>query len=432
MGRFTTNQIENSVIHLLNGDFNFPTSLTIEEVINTNQHKWEPAEPMLAYLTEDNGSGTRKKVSGPTRLLIKPPTYGSQDEYTYGTNSISNALENCLTDTVLYPRFGGINGLEDQTHMANLYDWSIADLREISSSLPAGSVFTVAMSPNYLEDYVDMSGMTTTDNEDEGFIGNGNVPLLSMIKDGNGNYIPILSNENGTKWFVGDLPTDSMASVKWEQLNAVHFQQSDNRVFNDLVSSHPNVYPVAYIDYSKRTGSSISNNSFKCDDFRMGNVAYDEDSQRLSQIISNEEITPYLLRNDTAFYDVTIPLAYNSTTSFLSVSLDNYPIGRVGIDTYYTVNLTDEDRSNVLVIEATPDPGRIYYLLVMNTSSATKTVSMDTSNTPSTVGVPENALELNPGYAMEFSFYGNQSEVFADTTLVITHSEELKINTQSA
>lgn len=434
MSRFTSSETDNSVIHLLNGDFSFPTSLTIGEVINTNQHKWEPAEPMLAYLTENNEEGIREKIPGPTRFLIKPPTYGTQEEYTYGvaTGFVGNALENCLTDTVLYPRFGGVNGLEDKIHRARLYNWSTADLQKISKSLPVGSVFNVAMWPDYLSGSVDISGMGTTTNAAEGFIGEGNVPLLSMIKDGYGNYVPLLSNENCTKWFVGSLPTESINSSKWEQLNAVNFREPAGvgEAIRDCRVGNPNAYPIVYVDYAKRTGSSLSGSSFKCDDFRVGKVMYDEDTQRLAQISPNGGVAPYLTRNDTVFYDMVISPTYNQSTNLMTVTVSNNPIEGGGIDAYYTVNLVSV-QSNVLVIDATPDPGRIYYLLVLNNTSSIVNISLNTSNIQLTIGAPETALELNPSYAIEFSFYGKTNDASTGIALVTTHSEELKINTQS-
>ena len=193
--------------------------------------------------------------------------------------------------------------------------------------------------------------------------------------------------------------------------------------------TNSNFVPISCVRYHQRTGCSISNYSFKCDDFLIGNIAYDIYNDRLTQIMTGGETTPYLTGADTGFCTRIADFSY-STGGAATLNLDNNHNETGCLDSYFVAKLSNS-RNDLIVISAQPDFGRIYYLLVMNDTTAIKTISVNTQYSDIlasyVIGAPESPIELNPGYAMEFSFYASDHSSFTDGALVITHSEELKI-----
>lgn len=428
MSRFnntTTNIINNPPIKLLRGDFTFPnTDLTLNDIVSADAHKWAEGELLLAYQTEVISSSRAKKL-GPTRLLVKPPTYLDEAEYTYGSDSVKKSLENCLTDTVLYPRFGGITGDEDTTFKVDVWAADLSNVINISDSLPIGSYFNTAL----------VSGIGYNTNlvlgslswEDEGFNTSTESPILGLYKVSDSKYFPLLSNPYGTKWYTTTTLVDDTAPIdKWYQINAVSIRNYRNRFF---AYTSDTVVPIAFVDTLLQTGGSSGQHlqeTYRTDDFIV-----DSDSQiglnmttgRLGQVTGGNDWRPYQLLGEGEMVSSIGTLVRGDTAT-------TYTLNCTGSSSYTKLYHTADYSANIVNINvSTVDSGEstgIHYVLIVNKKSELITVDVEFAGT---FYGPSFPIEISPGCAVEFSFVGtcyDTTNIHFDV-LTVTCSEELNL-----
>lgn len=435
MSRFnntTTNIINNPPIKLLRGDFTFPnTDLTLDNIVSTDAHKWAEGELLLAYQTFVTGD-TRSKKLGPTRLLVKPPTYTGESEYTYNPNFLETTLECCLLDTVLYPRFGGIVGDEDDTFKINIRNSDLSNIINLSATLPIGSYFNVALidvagyNPDWITDYLPWI--------DEGFNTRVESPILGLYKVSDTKYFPLLSNPYGTKWYTSTTLVEGASSIdKWYQINAVSVRKCSDRVetylnATDSDSSYK-VIPISFVDILLQTaGSSVQHlpETYRTDDFIVDDsrrIGLNVSTLRLGQDVGVNDWRPYqllgegemvssigtLISGDTA---TTYTLNCTDSSSYTKLyHTEDYPANNVNI--------------NVSTVNSGESTG-IHYVLIVNKKSETITVAVEYAG--SFYG-PSFPVEISPGCAVEFSFVGtryNPTNTHYDV-LTVTYSEELNL-----
>lgn len=430
MSRFnntTTNIINNPPIKLLRGDFTFPnTDLTLNTIVSTDAHKWAEGELLLAYQTEATSSSRAKKL-GPTRLLVKPPTYLDEDEYTYGSDSVKKSLENCLIDTVLYPRFGGITGDEDTTFKVNVWTSDLSNVINISDSLPIGSYFNIAL----VDGVGDNEGNVTADLswEDEGFKTSTESPILGLYKVSDTKYFPLLSNPYGTKWYTATTLVDGTSRIgKWYQINAVSI-----RPYRDRYTEYtPNtVIPIAFVDTLLKTEGSSGQHleeDYRTDDFIVdgySRIGLNMTTGRLGQIAGGNDWRPYQLLGEGDMISSIGDLALTEENTAATYTLDC-----TGSNSYTKLYCGSIIHINTLTIDvATVDSGEstgIHYLLIVNEQLDSITVDVEFAG--SFYG-PSFPVEISTGCAVEFSFVGTRY----DTTnthsdvLTVTCSEELNL-----
>lgn len=428
MSRFnntTTNIINNPPIKLLRGDFTFPnTDLTLDNIVSTDAHKWAEGELLLAYQTEATSSSRAKKL-GPTRLLVKPPTYLDEAEYTYGSDSVKKSLENCLIDTVLYPRFGGITGDEDDTFKVDVWTSDLSNVINISDSLPIGSYFNIAL----VDGVGDNEGNVTDDLswEDEGFNTSTESPILGLYKVSDTKYFPLLSNPYGTKWYTSTNLVQGASSIdKWYQINAVSV-----RNYRPRIDEYPanTVVPIAFVDTLLKTeGSSGQHLSedYRTDDFIVDGYArlgLNMTTGRLGQIAGGNDWLPYQLLGEGEMVSSIGTLVRGDTAS-------TYTLNCTGSSSYTKLYCTDAYPANTLDINvSTVDSGEstgIHYVLIVNKKSELITVAVEFAG--SFYG-PSFPVEISPGCAVEFSFVGtcyDTTNTYFDV-LTVTCSEELNL-----
>lgn len=432
MSRFnntTTNVINNPPIKLLRGDFTFPnTDLTLNDIVSADAHKWAEGELLLAYQTKVISSSRAKKL-GPTRLLVKPPTYLDEAEYTYGSDSVKKSLENCLTDTVLYPRFGGITGDEDTTFKVNVWAADLSNVINISDSLPIGSYFNTALVSG--AGYYTNPVLGSLSWEDEGFNTPTESPILGLYKVSDTKYFPLLSNPYGTKWYTTTtLVNDTTPIGKWYQINAVSIRDYRSRMDEYNEYSANTVVPIAFVDTLLQTeGSSGQHLS---EDYRTDDFIVDSDSQiglnmttgRLGQIVG-VDWCPYQLLGEgemvSSIGDFVLTEGNTSPT---------YTLNCTGSSSYTKLYYTEGYPANIVNINvSTVDSGEstgIHYVLIVNKRSELITVDIEFAGT---FYGPSFPVEISPGCAVEFSFVGtcyDTNNIHFDI-LTVTCSEELNL-----
>lgn len=427
MSRFnntTTNIINNPPIKLLRGDFTFPnTDLTLNTIVSTDAHKWAEGELLLAYQTFVTGD-TRSKKLGPTRLLVKPPTYTGEGEYTYNPNILKNTLECCLLDTVLYPRFGGIVGDEDSTFKVDVWTSDFSNVINISDSLPIGSYFNTAL----------VSGAGYNTNlvfgslswEDEGFNTSTESPILGLYKVSDTKYFPLLSNPYGTKWYTSTTLVEGASSInKWYQINAVSI-----RPYRDRYTEYtPNtVIPIAFVDTLLKTEGSSGQHLEE--DYRTDDFIVDGDSQlglnittgRLGQVTGGNDWRPYQLLGEGEMVSSIGTLVRGNTAT-------TYTLNCTGSGSYTKLYYTTDYPANILDINvSTVDSGEstgIHYVLIVNKKS--ELITVDVEYAGSFYG-PSFPVGISAGCAVEFSFVGTCADHNAyNDVLTVTCSEELNL-----
>lgn len=431
MSRFnntTTNVINNPPIKLLRGDFTFPnTDLTLNDIVSADAHKWAEGELLLAYQTKVISSSRAKKL-GPTRLLVKPPTYLDEAEYTYGSDSVKKSLENCLTDTVLYPRFGGITGDEDTTFKVNIWAADLSNVINISDSLPIGSYFNTALVSGIGNNTDLVLGSLSW--EDEGFNTPTESPILGLYKVSDTKYFPLLSNPYGTKWYTTTtLVNDTTPIDKWYQINAVSIRDYRSRMDEYNEYSVNTVVPIAFVDTLLRTEGSFGQHLEE--DYRTDDFIVDGDSRlglnmttgRLGQVTGGNDWRPYQLLGEGEMVSSIGSLVGETTGT-------THTLNCTGTTSYGKLYYTTHYSSNTLTINvASVDSGTItgiHYVLIVNKKSELITVDIEFAG--SFYG-PSSPVEISAGCAVEFSFVGTRadsSETYGDT-LTVTHSEELNL-----
>lgn len=427
MSRFnntTTNIINNPPIKLLRGDFTFPnTDLTLNDIVSADAHKWAEGELLLAYQTFVTGD-TRSKKLGPTRLLVKPPTYTGEGEYTYGTDTLKNTLECCLLDTVLYPRFGGIVGDEDDTFKVDVWTSDLSNVINISDSLPIGSYFNIALVDGVGDNEDNVSDDLSW--EDEGFNTSTESPILGLYKVSDTKYFPLLSNPYGTKWYTSTNLVQGASSIdKWYQINAVSV-----RNYRPRIDEYPanTVVPIAFVDTLLKTeGSSGQHLSedYRTDDFIVDGYArlgLNMTTGRLGQVTGGNDWRPYqLLGEGEMVSSIGTLVRGNTATTYTLNCTSSGSYTKLYYTTDYPANILD---INVSTVDSGESTG-IHYVLIVNKKS--ELITVDVEYAGDFYG-PSFPVGISPGCAVEFSFVGTRADHNAyNDVLTVTWSEELDL-----